>query len=99
MADSKIVQQCLFMTSADEAEFAAALMKARPSIRFINMQEQPDVERPGYRTRIDACEGVHVTIVDSSIISEEDFHNRYVKRHPSGKGGSTRWLGQGWSAF
>lgn len=83
------------MTSADEAEFAAALMKARPSIRFINMQEQPDVERPGYTTRIEACEGVHVTIVDSSIISEEDFHNRYVKRHPSGKGWIYALVGSG----
>lgn len=95
MAGSKMIQQCLFMTSADEAEFAGALMKARPSIRFINMQEQPEVERPGYRTRIDACEGVHVTIVDSSIISEADFHNRYVKRHPSGKGWIYALVGSG----
>lgn len=58
------------MTSVDEAEFAGALLKACPSIRFINMQEQPDVERPGCRTRIEACEGGHVTIVDSSIIFE-----------------------------
>lgn len=90
-----MIQQCLFMTSVDEAEFADALMRARPSIRFINMQEQPDVERPGYRTRIEACEGVHVTLVDSSIISEEDFHNRYVKRHPSGKGWIYALVGSG----
>lgn len=83
------------MTSVDEAEFAGALMRARPSIRFINMQEQPDVERPGYRNRIEACEGVHVTIVDSSIISEEDFHKRYVKSHPSGKGWIYALVGSG----
>ncbi|MEB6660673.1 hypothetical protein MXL91_04430 [Achromobacter ruhlandii] len=83
------------MTSVDEAEFAGALRKARPSVRFINMQEQPDVERPGYRTRIDVCGGVHVTIVDSSIISEADFHNRYVKRHPSGKGWIYALVGSG----
>lgn len=83
------------MTSVDEAEFADALMRARPSIRFINMQEQPDVERPGYRNRIEACEGVHVTIVDSSIISEEDFHKRYVKSHPSGKGWIYALVGSG----
>lgn len=95
MADSRMIQQCLFMTSVDEADFAAALLKARPSIRFIDMQEQPDVERPGYRNRIDACGGVHVTIVDASIISEADFHNRYVKRHPSGKGWIYALVGSG----
>lgn len=95
MADSKVIQQCLFMTSVDEAEFAGALRKARPSVRFINMQEQPDLEQPGYKNRIDVCGGVHVTIVDSSIISEADFHNRYVKRHPSGKGWIYALVGSG----
>jgi hypothetical protein len=95
VADSRMIQQCLFMTSVDEADFAAALLKARPSIRFVDMREQPDVERPGYRNRIDACGGVHVTIVDSSIISEADFHNRYVKRHPSGKGWIYALVGSG----
>ena len=41
-----MIQQCLFMTAVDEDEFAGALLKARPSIRFINMREQPDNDRP-----------------------------------------------------
>lgn len=83
------------MTAVDEDEFAGALLKARPSIRFINMQEQPGNDRPRYRDRIDECEGAHVTIVDSSIIAEEDFHNRYVKPHPSGKGWIYALVGSG----
>lgn len=83
------------MTAVDEDEFAGALLKARPSIRFINMQEQPDNDRPRYRDRIDACEGAHVTVVDASIISEDDFHHRYVKRHPSGKGWIYALVGSG----
>lgn len=83
------------MTAVDEDEFAGALLKARPSIRFINMREQPDNDRPRYRNRIDACAGAHVTIVDSCIISEEDFHNRYVKPHPSGQGWIYALVGSG----
>lgn len=90
-----MIQQCLFMTAVDEDEFAGALLKVRPSIRFINMQEQPDNDRPRYRDRIDECEGFHVTIVDASIISEDDFHDRYVKRHPSGKGWIYALVGSG----
>lgn len=44
------------MTSLDEDEFAGTLLKARPLIRFINMRDQPDNDRPRYRNRIDACE-------------------------------------------
>lgn len=83
------------MTAVDEDEFAGALLKARPSIRFINMREQPDNDRPRYRDRIDACEGAHVTIVDASIISEDDFHDRYVKRHLSGQGWIYALVGSG----
>lgn len=83
------------MTAVDEDEFAGALLRARPSIRFINMQEQPGNDRPRYRDRIDECEGAHVTIVDASIISEDDFLHRYVKRHPSGQGWIYALVGSG----
>lgn len=83
------------MTAVDEDEFAGALLKARPSIRFINMREQPDNDRPRYRNRIDECEGAHVTIVDASIISEDDFHHRCVKHHPSGMGWIYAVMGSG----
>ncbi|WP_422507815.1 hypothetical protein [Stenotrophomonas sp. GZD-301] len=83
------------MTSLDENEFADALLIARPSIRFVNMQEQPETDRPKYRNRIDECGGVHVTIVDSSIISEDNFHMNYVKNHPSGKGWIYALVGSG----
>ena len=49
VANSKLIQQCLFMTSLDENEFADALLLARPSIRFIDMLEQSDTNRPKYR--------------------------------------------------
>lgn len=74
------------MTPVDEAEFASAALMASPSVRFINMMEQPSNAKPKYRTRIEECGGFHVTMVDSSAVSEDDFHARYVKSHPSGKG-------------
>lgn len=95
MANSKMIQQCVFMTSVDESEFADALLVARPSIRFINMLEQPDTKRPRYRSRIDECGGAHVTIVDSSIVSEDYFHRNYVKDHPSGNGWIYALVGSG----
>lgn len=86
MANARKVQQCVFMTPLDEAEFAGAVLKANPSTRFINMMEQPNNSKPKYRARIEECKGFHVTMVDSSAVSEDDFHARYVRSHPSGEG-------------
>ncbi|HYQ51799.1 MAG TPA: hypothetical protein VES70_15415 [Pseudomonas sp.] len=95
MANSKMIQQCVFMTSLDEREFAGALLAARPSVRFIDMLQQPDTNQPKYRCRIDECGGAHVTIVDSSIVSEDYFHKNYVRDHPSGRGWIYALVGSG----
>jgi len=95
VANSKLIQQCLFMTSLDENEFADALLLARPSIRFIDMLEQSDTDRPKYRRRLDECRGAHVTFVDSSIASEDYFREKYVKVHPSGDGWIYALVGSG----
>lgn len=95
VAHSKMIQQCVFMTSLDENEFADALLLARPSIRFIDMLEQPDTNRPKYRSRLDECRGAHVTFVDSSIASEDYFREKYVKVHPTGDGWIYALVGSG----
>jgi len=86
VAASKLIQQCVFMTALDEVNFAGALLAAHPSTRFVSMDEQSHTGRPKFRSRIDECKGAHVTVVDSTIVSEDDFHARYVRPHPSGKG-------------
>lgn len=83
------------MTALDEVAFADAVLAIHPSTRFVSMDEQPETGRPIFRSRIDECKGAHVTIVDSSVVSQDEFHVRYVKPHPSGKGWLYALVGSG----
>ncbi|MDI9271953.1 hypothetical protein [Stenotrophomonas sp. PFBMAA-4] len=83
------------MTALDEVNFAEALLAIHPSTRFVSMGEQSETGQPIFRSRIDECKGAHVTIVDSSLVSQDDFHVRYVKPHPSGNGWIYALVGSG----
>ncbi|WP_312736863.1 hypothetical protein [Stenotrophomonas sp.] len=83
------------MSALDEVDFADALLAIHPSTRFVSMDEQAETGRPRFRSRIDECKGAHVTIVDSSIVTKGEFHARYVKPHPSGKGWIYALVGSG----
>lgn len=74
------------MTPADEAEFSDAVRTSLPAVRFVDATQQPETHTPTFRSSLSECAGPHVTLVDTSIISESKFHRDYVVRHPSGRG-------------
>lgn len=83
---SKLHRLCVFMTPADEAQFSDALRTGLPAVRFVDATQQPATAAPTFRDSLGECAGPHVTLVDTSIISESMFHRDYVVPHPSGRG-------------
>lgn len=83
---SKLHRLCVFMTPADEEQFGDAVRTRLPAVRFVDASQQPETLTPTFRSSLSECEGPHVTLVDTSIISESMFHRDYVVRHPSGQG-------------
>ena len=85
-APSKLHRLCVFLTPADEAQFSDTIRTSLPAVRFIDASQQPETLAPAFRSSLSECAGSHVTLVDTSIISESMFHRDYVVRHPSGRG-------------
>jgi len=83
---SKLHRLCVFMTPADEDQFSDAVRTSFPAVRFVDAFQQPETRTPTFRSSLSECAGPHVTLVDTSIISESMFHRDYVVRHPSGQG-------------
>lgn len=83
---SKLHRLCVFMTPADEAQFSDAVRSALPAVRFVDASEQPETLTPTFFSSLSECAGPHVTLVDTSIVSEHMFHREYVVPHPSGRG-------------
>ncbi len=83
---SKLHRLCVFMTPEDEAQLNDAVRSRLPSVRFVDATRQPETPTPTFRSSLSECAGPHVTLVDTSIISESMFHRDYVVRHPSGRG-------------
>lgn len=55
-------------------------------MRFVGATQQPETRTPTFRSSLSECAGPHVTLVDTSIVSESMFHRDHVVRHPSGQG-------------
>lgn len=85
-APSKLHRLCVFMTPADEGQFSDAVRTSLPAVRFVDATQQPETATPTFRSSLSECAGPHVTLVDTSIISESIFHREYVVPHPSGQG-------------
>lgn len=85
-APSKLYRLCVFMTPADEEQFSDAVRTSLPAVRFVDATQQPETPTPTFRSSLSECAGPHVTLVDTSIVSESIFHRDYVVRHPSGQG-------------
>lgn len=83
---SKLHRLCVFMTLADEEQFSDAVRTSLPTVRFVSATQQPETPTPTFRSSLRECAGPHVTLVDTSIISESMFHRDDVVRHPSGRG-------------
>lgn len=83
---SKLHRLCVFMTPADEAQLSDVIRTTLPAVRFVDATQQPETLTPAFRSSLSECAGPHVTLVDTSIISETMFHRDYVVRHPSGQG-------------
>ncbi|TDP91707.1 hypothetical protein EDF62_2326 [Leucobacter luti] len=83
---SKPQRLCVFMTPADEAQLSDAVRTALPTVRFVDASQQPETRTPTFRSSLSECAGPHVTLVDTSILSERVFHREYVVPHPSGQG-------------
>lgn len=83
---SKLHRLCVFMTLADEAQFSDAVRTSLPAVRFVDATQQPETATPTFRSSLSECAGPHVTLVDTSIMSESVFQRDYVVRHPSGQG-------------
>ncbi|WP_424624994.1 hypothetical protein [Achromobacter marplatensis] len=84
MGTIKTRQLGVFMTADDEVAFFNALHTRLPAIRCIDVSQQTHTATPVYGTDISACAGRLVTLVDSDLVPESDFHARYVVRHPGG---------------
>lgn len=85
-APSKLYRLCVFMTPADEEQFSDAVRTSLPAVRFVDATQQPETPTPTFRSSLSECAGPHVTLVDTSIVSESIFHRDYVVPHPSGQG-------------
>ncbi len=85
-APSKLYRLCVFMTLADEEQFSDAVRTSLPAVRFVDATQQPETPTPTFRSSLSECAGPHVTLVDTSIVSESIFHRDYVVPHPSGQG-------------
>jgi hypothetical protein len=83
---SKLHRLCVFMTPADEERFSTEVRIMLPTVRFVGAPQQTETPTPTFRESLSECTGPHVTLVDTSIISEGMFHRDYVVRHPSGRG-------------
>lgn len=83
---STLHRLCVFMTPADEEQFSDALRTTLPAVRFVDATQQPETLTPMFRSSLSECAGPHVTLVDTSIVSEAMFHRDYVVPHPSGRG-------------
>lgn len=83
---TKLHRLCVFLTRADEEQFSDAVRAGLPAVRFVDASQQPETRTPTFRSSLSECAGPHVTLVDTSIISESMFHRDYVVRHPSGQG-------------
>lgn len=83
---STLHRLCVFMTPADEEQLSDAVRASLPAVRFIDASQQPETLTPTFRFSLSECAGPHVTLVDTSIVSEGMFHRDYVVRHPSGQG-------------
>lgn len=85
-APPKLHRLCVFLTPVDEARFSDAVRTSLPAVRFVDASQQPETRTPTFRSSLSECAGPHVTLVDTSIISESMFHRDYVVPHPSGRG-------------
>lgn len=85
-ARAKLHRLCVFMTPADEEQLSTAIRTLLPTVRFVDASQQPETPRPTFRSALSECTGPHVTLVDTSIISESAFHRDDVVPHPSGQG-------------
>lgn len=94
-ARSKLHRLCVFMTPTDEAQFSDALRARLPSVMFVDSTEQGVTPTPNFQSSLSACAGHHVTIVDTSIVSEAVFHRDDVVDHPSGQGWTYALVGTG----
>lgn len=92
---SKLHRLCVFMTPADEEQLSEAVRTTLPAVRFVDATQQPETPTPTFRSSLNECAGPHVTLVDTSIISENAFHRDYVVPHPSGRGWAYAIVGAG----
>lgn len=82
---STLHQLVLFLTPADEDQLAEKLLSHVPELRFVDSADQDSTSRPAFRTSFRECTGRHVTVVDTRLVSEDRFYDRYVVPHPSGR--------------
>ena len=85
-APSKLHRLCVFLTAKDEEQLSTAIRSALPTVRFVDAAQQPETPAPTFRSSLSECAGPHVTLVDTSIVSESTFHRDDVVQHPSGRG-------------
>lgn len=83
---AKLHRLCVFMTPTDEEQFSDEVRTGLPTVRFVDASQQPETPTPIFRSALRECAGPHVTLVDTSIVSESMFHRDLVVRHPSGRG-------------
>ncbi|WP_262001189.1 MULTISPECIES: hypothetical protein [Microbacterium] len=96
---SKLHRLCVFLTPADEEQFSDAVRTSLPAVRFVDATQQPETRTPTFRSSLSECAGPHITLVDTSIISESVFHRDYVVPHPSGQGWVYAIVGAGLASF
>lgn len=85
-ARSTLHRLCVFLTPEDEAQLSAALRIERPTLRYLGPSQQSETGTPRFSDSLTECTGPHVTLVDTSIMSESEFHREYVVPHPSDQG-------------
>lgn len=90
---------CVFMTPADEERFSERLRAELPSVRFVDMLQQPTTATPTFRESLGECGGSHVTLVDTRLVPEDTFHRSGVVPHPSGQGWVYGVVGPGFASL
>lgn len=94
-ARAKLHRLCVFMTPADEEQLSTDLRTLLPTVKFVDASQQPETPSPTFRSALSECTGPHVTLVDTSIISESMFRRDDVVPHPSGQGWVYAIVGSG----
>lgn len=98
---SKLKSMKIFMTDSDEILFTNLLKEQRPQIKFIEYFVWNTPNPPVYDSLAECCnnKSSYVIIIDTSIVSVDEYKEKRIFPHPAGEGYLGSQVGEGLIQF